>query len=183
MPGKTRFICLAALGGLLLSGCDLAKIIEDACDYDSGSATATCRPSFVLRSHKSPVTAAQLAAFDASAVAADLGSGNVPLHSDVSTATVRLKVDGTTYASRTFTVNRKGDALELAHPNSVNSWLRAHAVGADAIELDIDGVRVGSVQGTNVFSLVLKYMGNEVVAATDSWRHSRFPGGDYRRFK
>ncbi|GAB3729599.1 hypothetical protein GCM10028862_08150 [Luteimonas pelagia] len=183
MFGKTRLIGLIVLGGIALSGCDLVKFFQDACDYDSGSATATCRPSFVLRSHKAPITSAELAAFDANGVAADLGQGNVPVLSNTSTATIRLKVDDTTYASRTFTVNRSGDALRLADPVMVNRWLRATAVGATAIEMDIDGVRVGSVTGTNVFSLVLKYLGTDVAAATDSWHHAQFPDGDFRRMQ
>jgi hypothetical protein len=183
MYANTRVFALLAMGALMLSGCKLFTILKDACDYDSGSATATCRPTFELRSHKSPVTASELAAFDASGLIADVGEGNAPVISRTSTATIRLKVDGATYASNTFTVRRDGDEMSLSQPAQVNRWLRSHAVGADSIELSIDGVRVGSVHGTNVFSLVLKYLGQEVGGTTASWRHSRIPEGDFRRMQ
>lgn len=165
---RTLLGALLALCTISMTGCGAIEIFANRCVI--GEVDFFCNTGVEIKTlNSTPVTASQLYAFDAHAASADLSGGNVQILSNTSTATVTLGVNGTTYASNTFTLVSTGTELRAAHPDLVNNWLRANAVNADSVTLDIDGVQVGEVVGTNVYTIVLEYFGSEVSGASYSW--------------
>lgn len=174
MEATKKLIGMAVLGSLMMSGCGAVEKIKERCD-GNGDGSATCRFGLAVKAHSGPITSADLNAFDAAQVVGDLSKGNVAALSATSTATVSLKDNGIVYASNTFTLTRYGTELRAANPTLVNNWLRANALNADSITLDVDGIRVGEVTGTNLFTMVVEYLGSEVTGVTYSWYR---PGSD-----
>lgn len=173
MEAKTMVGMLVILSTLGMSGCGkIIDFFEEHCE-GKGDGTADCRFGVAVQSMRSaPLTVGDLNNFDAAQAVADLSGSNVSMLSATSTGTVTLSVNGTVYASRTFTLTRNGTELRAAHPAEVNSWLRANAVDADSVALDIDGIRVGEVSGTNLFTMVVDYLGSEVAGTSYSWYRS-----------
>ena len=79
---------------------------------------------------------------------------------------------GNVVASSYFPYNRSGDNFYAADPASINAWVSTYAGQIDEFDIELDGMHVAEVDGSNTVTATSYYNGSAVGTASNTWTAS-----------
>jgi hypothetical protein len=79
---------------------------------------------------------------------------------------------GTLIASSYFGYTRSGNDFTATDPASISNWVHGYVGQIDEIDVELDGVKVAEVDGSNTVAVNTYYNGSSVGTASATWTAS-----------
>lgn len=163
---------ISAIGDWFRNNCQVGGGVIFSCRFGG---------TYYQQQRSSNFTAAELAAFSASAVQADLTQGNALMQSFGGSATVTLLSGTTPVASTSVPLHIQNGIVTVTNPSALESWVQTHGVNANGFDVDFDDLNFYIQAGPNTVYSLVRY-GSDV-AASDSytrWGDPNDPGCCYQ---